>query len=75
MVGAHFSGFGHYFVARYHALGLVLIAGGVAAAVLGLLGGDSDAIEATAGLVAAASLLAAGGWAVVEARSQSRPAP
>lgn len=69
VVGVHFLALGRVFFARYFALGLALIAGGVAAALVGVLGGGNDAIESTAGLTAAASLLLTGARGVAEARS------
>lgn len=65
VVGAHFVVFGRLFWAGYYLLGVALLAGGVAGALVGLAGGDSAAIRAVSGLTASASLLAAGSWTVV----------
>jgi hypothetical protein len=62
VVGAHFLAFGRLFAPFFSALGLLLVAGGVAGAAVGLAGGGRDDITAVASLVAAASLLTAGFW-------------
>lgn len=72
-VGAHFLAFGRFFAVSFYWLGASLLVGGVAGAVVGLSGGGKPGIEATSGLVAAASLLAAGGWRVLGARGGRGP--
>lgn len=67
-VGVHFLAFGRFFAVSFYWLGATLIVGGIAGAVVGLGGGGKAGIEATSGLVAAVSLLAAGGWRVLGAR-------
>jgi hypothetical protein len=65
VVGAHFLAFGRLFWAGFYWLGAALIAAAVAGTGVGLAGGGSDAVKATAGLLAAASLFLAGGRTVV----------
>lgn len=72
VVGAHFLAFGRFFYAKFYWLGGLLIAGGVAGALVGLTGGGPKGIEATSGLIAAASLLAAGAWSVLRSRHLAR---
>ncbi len=64
VVGAHFLAFGRLYAPFFKALGVLLVAGGVAGAALGLAGGGRDGITAVASLVAAAGLLAAGLWSL-----------
>jgi len=61
VVGAHFLVFGRLFWAGYYWVGVVLIVGGIAGAVVGVAGGGLHGIEAVSGLIAAASLFATGG--------------
>jgi hypothetical protein len=64
VVGAHFVAFGRLFAPFFGALGLLLVAGGVAGAAVGLGGGGRHAITAVASLVAAVALLGAGLWSL-----------
>jgi hypothetical protein len=64
VVGAHFVAFGRLFAPFLAALGLLLVAGGVAGAAVGLAGGGRNAITAVASLVAAVALLGAGFWSL-----------
>lgn len=72
VVGVHFFVFGRLFWAGFYWLGSALLAAGVAGAIVGLAGAGSDAIRAVAGLIAAASLFAAGGWTVLVSRASLR---
>jgi len=60
VVGIHFVVFGRLFWVGFYWLGGALLAAGLAGAVLGLAGGGSGTIRAVSGLIAAASLFAAG---------------
>lgn len=71
VVGVHFLAFGRLFYAGFYWLGTALIAAGLVGTVVGLTGGGLGAIEVTTGLIAAASLFAAGGSTVVRARASS----
>ncbi len=62
VVGAHFLAFGRQFAPFFSTLGLLLVAGGVAGAAVGLTGGGRKDITAIASLVAAGGLLTAGFW-------------
>ncbi len=64
VVGVHFVAFGRFFSRMYYALGAVVTAGGVAAAIAGVAGASAAQIGATAGLVAAASLFTAAAWRI-----------
>ena len=72
VVGVHFLAFGRLFWTGFFWLGAALLAAGAAGAIVGLAGGGSDAIRAVSGLIAAASLFAAGGWTVVVSRASLR---
>lgn len=72
VVGVHFLAFGRLFWTGFSWLGVALLAAGAAGAIVGLAGGGSDAIRAVSGLMAAASLLAAGGWTVLVSRASLR---
>ncbi|HLH99605.1 MAG TPA: hypothetical protein VKV06_02395 [Acidimicrobiales bacterium] len=65
VVGVHFVAFGRLFWAGFYWLGVALLAGGIAGALVGFAGGDSGAIRAVSGLTASASLFVAGSWTVV----------
>lgn len=65
VVGAPFLAFGHFFHASFYWLGAALLVGGLAATLVGLSGGGQRGVEVTSGLIAAASLLTAGGWKVL----------
>ena len=67
VVGIHFVIVGRLCWAGFYLLGAGLLAAGYIGAIVGLAGGDSSAIKATSGLVAATSLSAAGGWTVLRA--------
>jgi hypothetical protein len=71
VVGVHFVAFGRFFSRMYYALGAVVTAGGVAAALVGVAGGSAAQIGATAGLVAAASLFTAAAWRIFPHRPSS----
>jgi hypothetical protein len=72
VVGVHFLAFGRLFLTGFYWLGAALLAAGVAGAIVGLAGAGSDAIRAVSGLIAAASLFAAGGWTVMVSRAGLR---
>ena len=72
VVGLHFLAFGRLFFAEFYWLGTALIAAGIAGTAVGLAGGGLEGIEATTGLIAAASLFAAGGSTVMRARASSQ---
>jgi len=46
-------------------LGAALLVGGLAGTLVGLSGGGPRGVEVTSGLIAAVSLLTAGGWKVL----------
>ena len=60
VVGAHFMAFGRFFHGGFYRLGTAILLGALAGTAVGLTGGGADGIEATTGLIAATSLLAAG---------------
>ncbi len=72
VVGVHFVAFGRLFWTGFHWLGAALLAAGVAGAIVGLAGAGPNAIRAVSGLIAAASLFAAGGWTVMLSRASLR---
>jgi hypothetical protein len=72
VIGLHFLAFGRLFHTSFYWLGTALVAAGIAGATVGLSAGGLDAITATSGLIAAASLFAAGGWTVVTAQAAAR---
>jgi hypothetical protein len=72
VVGVHFVAFGRLFWTGFYLLGVALLAAGVAGTIVGLAGAGSDAISAVSGLIAAASLFAAGGWTVAVSRASLR---
>lgn len=72
VVGVHFVAFGRLFWTGFYWLGAALFAAGAAGAIVGLAGAGSDAIRAVSGLLAAASLFAAGGCAVLVSRASLR---
>lgn len=72
-VGVHFLAFGRFFAVSFYWLGAGLLVGGVAGAMVGLGGGGKAGIEAVSGLVAAVSLLAAGGWRAFGPRGARAP--
>jgi len=69
VVGVHFVAFGRLFWPGFYWLGAALVAAGIAGTVVGLAGGGGAGIQVTAGLMAAVSLFAAGGWTVVTTRA------
>ncbi len=71
VVGVHFLAFGRLFFAGFYWLGAALIVAGIAGTMVGLVGGGLAGIEVTTGLIAAASLYAAGGSTVARARASS----
>lgn len=62
VVGAHFIGFGRLFTPMFYLVGAAFIAAAVVGAAAGAAAGTRQAVEASTGLIAAASLFAAGGW-------------
>ena len=62
--------FGRIFFAGFYWLGLALIVGGIAGTAVGVYGGGIGRIEMTTGLIAAASLFAAGGSTIAIARAR-----
>ncbi len=72
VVGVHFLAFAHLFDPFFGWLGGALIIASVAGTAVGVAaGGGTDRVEATTGLIAAASLFAAAGWRLL---SGARPA-
>lgn len=69
VVGVHFLAFGRLFWAGFYWLGTALIAAGGAGALVGFAGGSPNAIKATCGLIAAASMFVATGWSLVAAQA------
>ncbi len=69
VVGVHFLAFGRLFFAGFYWLGTALLAAGIAGTIVGLAGGGLGGIEMTTGLIAAASLFAAGGSTAARARA------
>lgn len=67
VVGVHFLGFGRLFAAAFYAVGAAVIIAAIAGAAVGLAGAGTHGIEATTGLITAASLFAAGGWRLAQA--------
>lgn len=65
VVGVHFVGFGRLFAPVFYWLGAALIAAAIAGATVGAAGGTRQAVEASTGLIAAASLFAAGAWGLM----------
>jgi hypothetical protein len=65
VVGVHFIGFGRLFAPVFYWVGVAFIAAAIAGAVVGATGGTRQAVEATTGLIAAASLFAAGAWGLL----------
>src|SRR4051794_4372511 len=66
-VGGHLFVFGGLFWTGFYWLGAAMLAAGIAGAIVGVAGASSGAIRAVSGLISAASLFAAGGWAVLGA--------
>jgi hypothetical protein len=73
VVGIHFLGFGRRLWVGFYRLGAALIAAGIIGAIVGLAGGNADAIEATAGLITAASFLVAGTSTILRVRKLTDP--
>ncbi len=73
VVGVHFIMFGRLFHAHFYLTGVAVLLAGVASAVVGLAGGGRNGTTAVCGLIAAASLLAAGGWRVLRAGAEGGP--
>ena len=71
VVGLHFLAFGRLFFAGFYWLGTALIAAAITGTAVGLAGGGLGGIEVTTGLIAAASLFAAGGSTIGRARASS----
>ena len=67
VVGVHFVVFGRLYWEGFYLLGAGLLAAAVAGTAVGLAGGGTGAVKATAGLMAAACLLAAGAWTLLAA--------
>ena len=67
VVGIHFLAFGRFFSTGFYWLGTALVVAGIAGTAVGLAGGGLAGIEVATGLIAAASLFAAGGSAVASA--------
>lgn len=62
VVGVHFFGFGRLFTAMFYWVGVAFIAAATVGAAAGAIAGTRQAVEASTGLIAAASLFAAGAW-------------
>ena len=67
VVGVHFIGFGRLFAPVFSWVGVAFIAAAIAGATVGAGGGTRQAVEASTGLIAAASLFAAGVWGLLAA--------
>ena len=65
IVGAHFLSFGRAFWTGFYVVGMVLIGGAVAGALIGLAGGSAAGIRAVTGLTAATDLFFASAWTVL----------
>ena len=65
VVGVHFMGFGRLFAPVFYFVGVAFIAAAIAGAAVGAAGGTRQAVEASTGLIAAASLFAAGAWGLL----------
>jgi hypothetical protein len=72
VVGLHLVALGRLFHAGLYRIGAALVAAGIAGATVGFAAAGVDAITATSGLLAAASLFVAGGWSVATARPAAR---
>lgn len=75
VVGVHFLAFGRLFAWLWYLLGALLIAGAIAALIVGMGGGSAGAIRATAGLSAAATLLIASAWSLARHHRLTGRAP
>lgn len=60
VVGVHFIGFGRLFAAMFYWLGAAFVAAAITGAIAGAVSGTRQAVEASTGLIAAASLFVAG---------------
>jgi hypothetical protein len=69
VVGAHFIGFGQLFAGMFYWLGAAFIVAAAVGAATGAASGTREAVEASTGLVAAASLFVAGGWGLLASAS------
>ncbi len=69
IVGAHFLAFGRTFWPGFYLIGVVLIGGALAGAIIGLGGGSAADIRAVTGLTAAVGLFLAGAWTVLRTDS------
>jgi hypothetical protein len=67
VVGVHFVGFGRLYAPMFYWLGAAFIVAAVVGAAAGAAYGTRQAIDASTGLIAAASLFVAGGWGLLEA--------
>lgn len=67
VVGVHFLGFGRLFVATFYWVGAAFVGAAVVGTAFGVADGTRPAVEASTGLIAAATLFAAGGWGLVYA--------
>lgn len=65
VVGVHFLGFGRMFTAMFYWLGAAFLSAAAVGAVAGAAIGTRQAVETSTGLIAAASLFAAGGWGLL----------
>jgi hypothetical protein len=66
VVGVHFIGLGRLFAPVFSWLGVAFIGAAIAGAAAGTASGSRQAVEASTGLIAAASLFAAGAWGLLE---------
>lgn len=71
MVGVHFLGFGKLFTPMFYWVGVAFVGAAVAGTVAGLVSGARGDVEATTGLLAAASLFAAAAWGISPAASRA----
>ncbi len=73
VVGVHFLGFGRLFAAMFYWLGVAFLAAAFIGAAAGAASGTTQAVEASTGLIAAASLFAAGAWGLLASRPSDTP--
>lgn len=73
VVGVHLIGFGRLFAAMFYSLGVAFIAAAFVGAVAGAVSGTTQAVEASTGLIAAASLFAAGTWGLLTSVPSATP--
>lgn len=65
VVGVHFLGFGRLFTPMFYWLAAAFLVAALAGAAAGAASGSTRTVEASTGLIAAASLFLAGGWGLL----------